>query len=255
MVLHRGMGFLLWGALTVFCLWSHSSQAYTTEDCIRCHRKGSPESFLHIEVEEFKRSAHGATLSCLDCHGAVQDESHQLMGGSVSVSCMECHEQENRHGLEGGGDRRPKCYSCHTKHRILGKEAPLSSVHPDALDETCASCHPVECGKPDYLSWFPSLQIVSHGKQDFSKAYSRGNCLGCHQGDGAHGEKKPINDQDCAKCHKALMGFIHPKADSEKQPGILVSVWIYQAFLAGLLWGGFRFYTRKRGDRKGGAGC
>jgi hypothetical protein len=113
----------------------------------------------------------------------------------------------------------------------------------------------VESGKPDYLSWFTSLQIVSHGKQDFGKAYSRGNCLGCHQGEGAHGEKRPINDQDCAKCHKDLMGFMHPKADSAKQPGILASVWIYQVFLSALLWGGFRFYTRRRRDRKGGAGC
>jgi hypothetical protein len=81
------------------------------------------------------------------------------------------------------------------------------------------------------------------------------NCLGCHQGAGAHGEKKPINDQDCNKCHNDLMGFMHPKADSAKQPGIFALAWIYQVFLAALLWGGFRFYTRRKKSKRGEAGC
>jgi hypothetical protein len=107
----------------------------------------------------------------------------------------------------------------------------------------------------DYLSWFPSLKVVSHGKQDFSRAYDRNNYLGCHQGDGAHGEKKPINDQDCIKCHNDLMGFMHPKVDSATQPGILATAWIYQLFVAGLLWGGFRFYTRRTRDKRGRPEC
>jgi hypothetical protein len=52
-----------------------------------------------------------------------------------------------------------------------------------------------------------------------------------------------------------MMGFMHPKADSAKQPGILASAWIYQLFLAGLLWGGFRFYTRRTRNKRGGPGC
>jgi hypothetical protein len=52
-----------------------------------------------------------------------------------------------------------------------------------------------------------------------------------------------------------LMGFMHPKADSAKQPGILASVWVYQVFLAGLLWGGFRFYTRRTRGKRRGQGC
>jgi hypothetical protein len=52
-----------------------------------------------------------------------------------------------------------------------------------------------------------------------------------------------------------MMGYMHPKADSAKQPGILASAWIYQLLLAGLLWGGFRFYTRRTRDKKGGPEC
>jgi hypothetical protein len=246
---------LIWCAWIICCSSINALWAYTPEDCIRCHQKGSNESFLQIDVQGYQGSAHGATFSCLDCHGQIKDDSHRTMKAGSFVSCVECHEQENRHGLPGGEERRPKCYSCHTKHRILGKGDPLSSVHQRAFGKTCAACHPSECGRGDYLSWFPSLQVVSHGKQDFSRAYDRMNCLGCHQGAGAHGEQKPINDQDCYKCHNNLMGFMHPKADSAAQPWILASAWIYQVLLAGLLWGGFRFYTRRMKDKRRGPEC
>ena len=255
MLSSRGICSLVWCSLFVCCSSINTLWAYTSEDCIRCHHEGGKESSLQIDVEGFKHSAHGAVLSCLDCHGNIQHESHEKMKAPSAVSCTECHEQENRHGLSQGREQRPTCYSCHTKHRILGKGDPLSSVYPQALKETCAECHRSECGREDYLSWFPSLQVVSHGKQDLSRAYDRSNCLGCHQGAGAHGEKKPINDQDCTRCHNDLIGFIHPKADSAKQPGILASAWIYQLFLAGLLWGGFRFYTQRSKHKRGGAGC
>lgn len=251
----RVIVFFIWCSSFVCCSSINDLWAYAPEDCIRCHQQGSKESSLHMDVEEFKRSSHGATFSCLDCHGHIKDDSHRTMKAGNSVSCVECHEQENRHGLPEGEARRPKCYSCHTKHRILGKGDPLSSVHQQALRKTCASCHPSECGRGDYLSWFPSLQVVSHGKQDLSRTYDRMNCLGCHQGRGAHGEQTPINDQDCNKCHNDLMGFMHPKADSAAQPGILASAWIYQMVLAGLLWGGFRFYTRRARDKRRGPGC
>jgi hypothetical protein len=48
---------------------------------------------------------------------------------------------------------------------------------------------------------------------------------------------------------------MHPKADSAKQPGIFALAWIYQVFLAALLWGGFRFYTRRKKSKRGEAGC
>jgi len=251
----RGIGFLVFCSLFVCGSSINALCAYTPEDCIRCHQQGSRGSSLEIDLEGFQHSSHGAALSCLDCHGKIEDESHETMKASSAVSCTECHEQENRHGLSRDSDRRPKCSSCHTKHRILGKGDPLSSVHPGALEKTCAGCHPSECGREDYLSWFPSLQVVSHGKQNLSRAYDRNNCLGCHQGAGAHGEEKPINDQDCTKCHNDMIGFMHPKADSAGQPGILASAWIYQLFLAGLLWGGFRFYTRRIRNERGGPGC
>ncbi len=143
--------------------------AYSPEQCIQCHRQGARESSLHISVEDFRSSVHGRVLECEDCHTNIIDASHKALKGSSTVSCRECHEQENRHGVSSERATRPKCYSCHTKHRIMGKDDPASSVHPEALKKTCAGCHPDECGHQDYLSWFLSLQVVSHGKADLSK--------------------------------------------------------------------------------------
>jgi hypothetical protein len=220
--------------------------AYTSEDCIDCHKQGSKKSSLQISVEDYQNSVHGrASMSCSDCHVEVKDDTHIKQKGPVPVFCGECHDEENRHGLSGEGYRRPMCYSCHTTHHILGKGVIASSIYPKALKKTCAACHPAECGREDYLSWFPSLQVVSHGKEDFSKNYGRGNCLGCHQGAGAHGEKKVINHQNCYKCHDSLKGYMHPKADPSKEPTVFAAALIYQFFGAALLVGGFCFYTQK----------
>ena len=230
-------------SLTCCIVW-----AYTPEDCIKCHKEGSTGSTLHISIKEFEASIHGRKIVCQDCHAGVEDEGHETWKGSGAVDCGECHEQENRHGLQSKIEDRPKCYSCHTRHGIFEKDNAVSSVHPEKLKETCKGCHPVECGQTDYLSWLPSIQIATHKKQDFSRAYEKGNCLGCHQGMAAHGEEKPLNDQDCYKCHLSQKGqarlweYIHPKADYKKQPTIFVAAIIFQLFIALLLWGGFRFY-------------
>ncbi len=157
---------------------SYNTWAYTPEDCIKCHKEGSTGSTLHISIKEFNVSIHGREITCKDCHVGVEDEDHETMKGSGAVDCGECHEQGNRHGLQSKSEDRPQCYSCHTKHGIFEKDEEVSSVHPGQLKETCKGCHPVECGQTDYLSWLPSIQIASHKKQDFSRVYEKGNCLG-----------------------------------------------------------------------------
>lgn len=228
---------------------------YTDEDCIRCHREGSRGSSLAIPVDAFKASAHKG-LGCQDCHTEVKDETHRRMKTAGRVDCSQCHDQVNRHGMNSTGGLRPRCDDCHTKHAILPKDDANSSVHPDRLKAACRRCHPVETGRTGYLSWFPSLQIKSHKKEDFSLAYDRGDCIGCHQGQAAHGEASLLDRQDCYRCHlprdgrSPLWGTIHPKADARKQPGIFATALLYQVFLVGILWGGFRFYARRASGRK-----
>ena len=184
--------------LTLFLLVSLSmpcslAQALSTRDCLSCHAPGSPRSSLHVPLEQWEASVHRKTVPCQDCHTAIRDESHERTRGSGAVSCIECHQKENLHGIKRQGPGRPACHSCHTRHGILPKENEASSVHPQNLKKTCRGCHPHEAGDSDYLSWFIGLQVRSHGKQDSSREYGRDNCLGCHQGAGAHGEKWPVS--------------------------------------------------------------
>lgn len=223
--------------------------AYTMEECIECHKEGSDKAELHMPLKAFEASIHNREeTTCMDCHISVTDEDHEITKGSGATDCSECHDEENKHGQETMIEDRPQCHSCHPKHRMLEKENPASAVHPDQLRKTCKGCHPVESGETGYFSWLPSIRIMSHKKQDFSKAYGKDNCLGCHQGDTAHGEKGPLDEQSCYVCHigsddqPPIMGYIHTRADTERQPGIFAAATLYQIFMGLLLLGGFRFY-------------
>jgi len=230
--------------------------AYTSEDCIKCHREGSRESSIHILINEYKGSIHGRELTCQDCHTGVKDKNHALEKGSGAVNCQQCHEQENRHGAHSKSDNLPRCYSCHTKHNILPASDSRSSVNPKKLSKTCKACHPLESGAGDYLSRLVSFRISSHKKQDFSKNYAVDNCLGCHEGKAAHGEEKPVDSQDCYKCHlfpngqSRLAGYIHLDAHPDKHPGMFTIAILYLFLILVFLFGGFVFYTQKFSYKK-----
>ncbi|MCU0579784.1 MAG: hypothetical protein MUF69_09600 [Desulfobacterota bacterium] len=199
-------------------LFSSAAAAYTEEECLGCHSRGGL-SRLMISPTEFRNSAHGKDLKCLDCHTGVRDEAHQTRPGSRAVRCGSCHDQGNLHGGAAVGRPRPRCHDCHTRHGILPKTDRRSSVHAERLPATCKSCHYRECGERDYWSRLVGLRIKSHKKQDFSRAYQDTNCLGCHQGQAAHGEQGLLNNQTCFKCHQPvqgqgpLWGSVHPRAD------------------------------------------
>lgn len=217
---------------------TETAAAYTPEDCIECHRTDSEESGLQMSAETYEASVHGQEgITCLDCHTEVVDDDHQETEGSGAVDCSACHEQENRHGENGPDEQRPHCYDCHTRHNMLSKTDPASTVHADQLPATCAGCHAAASGETGYFAWFPAFQIASHNKADFATAYEKDNCLGCHQGAAAHGESEPINEQECHKCHLApeeagaMWGVNHPTADLTTQPTVFAAASIYQVFV------------------------
>lgn len=234
-------------ALILFC--NSSVLAYTSEDCIRCHSEGSTESRLHLSIEKYNVSVHAEQITCLGCHASIQDEKHVSKGPGI-VNCNRCHDQRNNHGLASIDEPRPKCHSCHTKHSILEKANPYSSTNPKLLKETCRKCHPAESGEIGYLSWFSSLQVSSHGKQDIGGAYMRDNCIGCHRGLAVHGDEEAYDDQGCYRCHNPrgethLWGNIHPKASLKEQPGVFAAAIVYQLALVFLLLSGLRFVIGK----------
>jgi hypothetical protein len=235
---------------------SAAAAAYTAEECLGCHSRGGL-SRLTISPAEFRNSAHGKDLQCQDCHTGVRDEAHKTRPGSGAVRCATCHDQGNLHGQAAGGRPRPQCHDCHTRHGILAKTDPRSSVHAERLPVTCKSCHPRECGETDYWSRLVALRIKSHKKQDFSGDYQDTNCLGCHQGQAAHGEKGLLNNQTCFKCHQPvqgrgpLWGSIHPRADRE--PTLFTAGLADQAGLGLLAVGAFLVIGRRfvQARRKG----
>jgi hypothetical protein len=120
---------------------------------------------------------------------------------------------------------------------MLTKTDPASAVHRDRLPTTCAGCHAAASSEPGFFAWFPAFRIASHNKADFSTAYEKDNCLGCHQGAGAHGEPEPVDDQTCYRCHfspqtaGAMWGAMHPEADRHTQPTVFAAASIYQVFI------------------------
>lgn len=238
--------------------------AYSDEDCVKCHTGDRVESRLLMSLDTFKASVHGEGVGCGDCHQGILDGNHMTTRGSGAVDCGECHENGDRHGIDGATRSRPACHDCHTRHAILGKEDTESSIYPQHLTKTCGTCHAAECGTVDYLSWLPSIRIATHGKQDFGREYVGSNCIGCHQGAAVHGEKEPVSEDKCRECHgplggkSRLMGPFHANADRVKQPITFVAAILYQGALLLCVCGGFRFFTRKpgkKGKTRGGNLC
>lgn len=210
---------IFWSIFLLLTIFLSSARAYEVADCIRCHRNGGKLSALHIDIDAFTKSAHGKNATCMDCHTGVKDDMHTTRKSDGAVDCTGCHDQQNRHGGTAAASvRKPQCYDCHTRHHIYPSQDPRSSVNASALPRTCAGCHPVECGKTDYLSRLLSFQIASHPKGDFGARYEKTNCLGCHQGKGAHGEDASVTKDRCYLCHRppgtpgALWGKMHPQA-------------------------------------------
>lgn len=235
------------------------AEAYTEEDCIKCHTQRGIGKARKIPQGEFEASIHYVNgMGCLDCHDKVMDESHTVSGGSGVVDCNRCHDQQNHHAFPSAADLVPKCYSCHTKHAIQPKDSTSSSVNLVRLKETCRRCHPTQCGAAGYASWLPSLRVTPHGKADFAGEYAKSDCLGCHQGKGAHGEDEPLNKRDCAICHmnqvrqSGLLSRFHNAADPTRQPSFFLAAVFYQIGLLVLLLGGFRFYSQKFSSTKKG---
>ncbi len=136
------------------------------DTCGKCH----PEA-----LADFKASIHGQAFyagvqdapSCVGCHGEHDIEGPGVDGSAVSVqqisreTCSRCHDDEkimtklgietmrqasymdSYHGMASaaGSEVVANCSSCHGAHKILPASDPASTIHPDNLPATCATCH------------------------------------------------------------------------------------------------------------------
>ncbi|MDJ0522466.1 MAG: cytochrome c3 family protein [Planctomycetota bacterium] len=124
-------------------------------------------------LEDYRRSAHflksegeehkGAT--CTDCHKPhdISAANHGFLT-KAAQTCAGCHEQRggtfrlSYHGKVaslgelGFGTRRvATCDSCHGNHAILPADHPESTIHPDNVVATCATCH--EGSHPEFAAF------------------------------------------------------------------------------------------------------
>ena len=240
-------------SVTMGTLASVSLFAYGPTECIECHSKVKGSSQLKIDPVVYQSSVHALGFTCTDCHRGIQSDYHISRTGSERVDCKVCHQQRNYHGgAISENEIRPDCQQCHTRHGILRKSDPASTLHPDRISETCLKCHPQEAGETTYLSWFTDLRIESHNKQDLGSDYSMDNCLGCHQGQASHGDTKGLGEKSCSRCHmtaegeNALLGKMHPQADPDEQLGVFATAMGYQFVLIYIIWLGIRGFIRRK---------
>lgn len=253
------------GIWTAFCMaMAPPAWAYTDADCIQCHGPTGDDTTPSIDIQAYEASVHAEQAGCMDCHTQVVDETHTEVNGAGAVDCSNCHDQDNHHGAQGQSEQRPQCATCHTRHTILPPDDPASTVHPGQFAQTCGHCHADKFRKPDAMVWLPELQVATHHKADLSYAYSRQDCIGCHQGQAVHGESEPVNKADCFRCHldengsHALMGVVHSRAGFSGQWPIFWAGLVYRVAGAALLIGGVGFFVHKfsrKIDNRGVTGC
>ena len=225
---------LVYFVILVLALLVDTAWSYTELDCINCHMKEDSKTGLQININEYRSTIHGQVLECLDCHQDIKDSSHIEIDDSEKVNCQMCHEEKTLHTPDGS----VTCKSCHTPHYTYGVNDPRSPVHYKNLRDTCGKCHTEQSQHTSINSTLIGLHIASHPKENFSRIFSEGMCIGCHQGKGAHGEDIAVNDQDCYKCHMSLvknnwiLGYIHSSIDKYSKP---VYVFVYYIYIAASL--------------------
>lgn len=200
-------------------LLATKASAYTEKNCISCHSNENLKLGSFFDIDTYRRTVHGNSITCLACHNNIKDKNHINKKNNKNVDCKVCHEQPSLHAKNGS----VKCINCHPPHLIYKSNDPKSSVNQKNLKKTCGKCHLKETSKSSFLNSVRYFKIVSHSKQNISKQYTMSMCIGCHQGAGAHGEKKQINSQNCYKCHtpldkkKGTFGYIHKNTKNDKK--------------------------------------
>ena len=263
--------------LAFFFFWVLAAQAADNAECLKCHKnprlsKGKKDgSLLSLYVDEkaFNASVHGAAgMGCTDCHQEAKPTVHPAEG-FPEVGCANCHRdsaevyKKTAHGmmLEGGMEKAPKCYDCHTTHYIRKINDPQSPVQASRLPEACAKCH--EAAKPPqgFFAALATYRIMGHPKADLEYRYDTRGCAQCHPENTGH-PQKPGSTPACVKCHDPsastplLLGPIHFKMSFKDQPvpfllRILYGIGLIVLILGAVAFLGYRTYKQKKSRKKG----
>ena len=176
--------------------------AYSTDDCVTCHREKSPGL-----VSQFSHSAMAAAkVTCRDCHevkadypGAVEHEGSSILAAPTSAKCQKCHEAEvaqfyqSRHSLPayvavaGAKDLSPTLLAMYQAipEGSFKADKPRNAIAvlegEAMMPFACENCHSV--GLPAADESVGRCQKC-HLRHEFSLAQARKpeTCNNCHIG-------------------------------------------------------------------------
>ena len=135
------------------CTECHGNADYTTSGhgeavlkgnqdaaaCSDCHGLHNTQVF-HTSLEQYPAEAREFyTQKCKRCHA----DSAMMKRNNLSDKMVAYYEGTYHGKVQELGYPAPVagCGDCHTKHNILPKEDPRSSIHPDNLEANCGRCH------------------------------------------------------------------------------------------------------------------
>ncbi len=117
--------------------------------CADCHGLHNTRVF-HTSLEQYPAEAREFyTQKCKHCHA----DSAMMKRNKLSDKMVAYYESTYHGKVEELGYPAPVagCADCHTKHNILPKDDPRSSINPANLEQNCGRCH---FGfKPRFLSY------------------------------------------------------------------------------------------------------
>jgi hypothetical protein len=210
----------------------------------------------HLNLKSFVSDVHFRRgLSCSGCHGGSPDKD--VMTPDITARwpkadvrhtdrtwipefCGRCHAdpnfmrgfnpslptdqlakyRESQHGillLQQKDSKAAQCVSCHGVHGIRGPKSRQSTVHPQAIPETCGHCH----ADPKYMAGYskddgtplPTDQLEAFKKSVHGKALlEKGDlgapaCNSCHGNHAAMPPKVSSVSQVCRTCHSQNATF------------------------------------------------
>ncbi len=226
----RIRGFILF---ILFVLSIHPSSlqsldGYLNKDCLKCHEKPEISQTLsnghtrsiHVDPLGWSQDIHQKKgMTCVDCHVQATPSFH-LREGFKKANCASCHPEEEEEFTKNihfeyrnvtPEKTLPLCYDCHTKHFVLLRDNPESSIHETNIGKTCGTCH-AEVNVKGIFKGSSLGKISGHRKGDLSEKFDMNVCISCHYEDSAHGPKRAYKEY-CSRCHdvrKKVDGILGP---------------------------------------------
>ncbi len=121
-----------------------------SQTCGSCHKfiLSAVQQSIHATATPEEGRQMPVCSTCHDPHGTLRMDVDQNRLATPEA-CRECHQSQYdsyRHSFHGkatqlGLPESATCTDCHSAHRMLPKEDPHSTVHPQNLAATCGKCH------------------------------------------------------------------------------------------------------------------